>query len=337
MSTKHRKFKVLDVSHELDEESIKILRKVADVRIAPDFSSETIEREVKDVDGIILFSQGTIDRRVLENATNLKVVGRIGAGYQNVDIDACTKQGVAVVYSGAANSDTVADLTFGLILAVARNIAWANYAIRTTLDTKWDMSTGLKFMGTDVWGKTLGIIGFGKIGYRVAKRARGFDMKILVYDPYIEEEKVKKIGGEYVTLRTLLKESDFVTIHTPMTKETKGLIGEDEIKMMKDGAYLINAASGFGIIDEQALYRALVDGKLGGAGIDCPETKIGELTINPQKPLYKLNNVIALPMLGARTKECGPKMVRVVVEGVIKILKGEKPTCIVNPSVLMRE
>ena len=330
-----KKFKVLDIFPQIDPESMKMLTDIAEVRTfaLADCSGEKMLKEVRDVNAIILSSAGLVDAKVMENAPNLKVVGRAGAGYQNVDIEAATKRGIAVVFSGSANSDTVADLTFGLILSVARNISWADHTCKTTQDNKWDFGTGMKFMGTDVWNKTLGIIGFGKIGSRVAKRARGFDMSILVYDPYLKEKGAKEEGCKYVDLPTLLKGSDFVTIHSPFTEETNKLIGEKEMKMMKDGAYIINAAFG-GIIDEDALYKALIEGKLGGAAIECPETKKGELTFNPQKPIYRLKNVVLTPMLGGRTKECGPRTARMMVEGVVKVLKGEKPTWIVNPSIL---
>lgn len=333
--THDKKFKVADFSQSLDEESVEALGRIADVKLLSDFSSETMESETKDVNAIILSSNGLVSEKIISNVKDLKVVGRIGAGYSNVDIDAATKRSVAVVYSGTANSDTVAELTFGLILAVSRNISWADRAFKTTQDTKWDIGSGLKFMGTDVCNKTLGIIGFGKIGSRVARMGgKGFNMKILVYDPYINEESLKEFNGKSVDLRTLLKESDFVSIHTPTTEQTKGLIGEDEFKIMKDGAYLINAASGWGIVDEDALYKALKDVKLAGAGFDCPQVPVGETTFNPQKPLYRLNNVVMTPMLGARTRECGPRMVRAAVEDVIRVLNGERPVSIVNPSAM---
>ena len=324
-----KKFKALVVDKEgVGEESIKMLRDVAEVKIAPDFSNETLEEEAKDVDAIVLAGRGFITEKLLEKAPYLKVVGRIGVGLSNIDVETATKRGVAVVYSGEANSDTVADHVFGLMLAVARKIPQADHIIKIGFQP-----AGREFMGTDVWNKTLGIIGFGRIGYRVAKRARGFDMKILVYDPYIGEDKIKEVGGKRVDLYTLLKESDFVTIHTPITRETRELISGDKIKMMKDGAYLINAATG-GIIDEQALYQVLVDGKLGGAALDTPETKIGEITIDLKKPLYKLSNVVVTPMIAAMTRECSRRTPQTTVEEVIKVLKKEKPSYIANPSVL---
>jgi D-3-phosphoglycerate dehydrogenase len=324
------RFKVLDVSRDLDTESMEMLKDIAEVRIAPDFLSETIQKESQDVDAIIIASQGLVDEKVLKKAPRLQVVGRIGTGYQNVDIETATKLHIPVVYSGTANSDSVADLTFGLLLNVARNISLSDHALKTTLDDEWNFKTGTKFLGTDVWNKALGIIGFGRIGKCMAKRAKGFDMRVLVYDPHIEEKKIAEFEAVCVDLQELLRDSDFVTIHTPLTEKTKNLIGKREIEMMKDGAYLINAAYG-GIVDEEALYKALLSGKLGGAALDTPKGKIGELGFNPKKPLYNLKNVVVTPMLGARTKECSPRSIKVVVEGIMQVLKGEKPTWTHNP------
>ena len=162
-----KKYRILDVCQQLDDESMNILTEIAEVRTASGFSADKLIEESKDVDAIIIYMQGNIDKQVFDSATNLKVVGRLGTGYNNIDLDEAIKRGIPVAWSGPTNSDTVADLTFGLLMAVARNISWGDRAFKNTRDTSWDYSTGMDFVGVDIWKKTIGIIGYGKMGRRI--------------------------------------------------------------------------------------------------------------------------------------------------------------------------
>ncbi len=180
------------------------------------------------------------------------------------------------------------------------------------------------FTGLDIWNKNIGIIGFGKIGQRVAKRALGFDMKVIVYDPYVDKKEINRVGKK-VSFENLLTTSDFITLHLPATKDTMQLISHQEFAMMKDGACVINAAYP-GIVDEQALEEAMEEGKLAGAALDVPEGKVGELVFNPQKPLYRDQRIIVTPFIGAKTEECFVRQIQTVVQDVISVLEGVRPT-----------
>jgi len=213
---------------------------------------------IEDVDGIII-GIDDLNAGIITQAHNLKVISKYGVGVDNIDIKAATTQEIVVTNTPKANIDAVADLTFALMLALARRIPEAD---RETKAGNWK-----KFIGTSVWRKKLGVIGLGKIGRQVVKRARGFEMEILCYDIIQDEEFAKQFGVRYVDLETLLKESDYITIHTPLNNATKGMIGYKELEMINENAFLINTSRG-GIIDEKALYNALKNNKIKGAALD---------------------------------------------------------------------
>ncbi|MEM2926498.1 MAG: phosphoglycerate dehydrogenase [Candidatus Bathyarchaeia archaeon] len=308
-------------------EALALLRSKAEVRLNPYgrvLREEELIEELRDVDAV--FAGGDpFTAKVITSTRNLKIIARDGVGLDRVDLEAATKAGIVVTIAPTV-CESVADLAFGLILCVMRRILIADRGVRFQ---EWNLRR--KFVGRDVHGATLGIIGLGRVGSGVAKRASGFKMRILGYDPYVKPERMRELGVEPSDLDTLLRESDVVTIHTPLTEETRGLIGAREIGLMKDGSYLINTARG-AIVDEKALYEALRTGKLAGAGLDV-------LTVeppNPENPLLKLENVVLTPHIGNDTVEAFRRLSLQVAEDIIRVLDGKPPLNPVNPEALVR-
>lgn len=319
-----RGFRVL-LTEEIDGAGLEILRGLCEVRFATGVSEETLMREGRDVDALVIRAAGRITAKIMDGAPGLRVVARHGAGYDNIDVEAATERGIVVVYSPGTHSATVADHTLGLMIAVAKRIPQAHDALR--LEGRWQVRK--EYIGTDVTGKTLGIVGLGRIGREVAKRARGFDMKVLCYDPYVEKKRAGEVGAEPVDLETLLRESDFVTLHVPITRETCGLIGERQLSLMKPGAYLINTCRG-AVVDEKALVKALTSGRLAGAALDVFDKEPPD----PANPLFKLDNVVVTPHMAAHTREALQRMAVSVAEDVVRVLRGERPINAANPRVL---
>jgi phosphoglycerate dehydrogenase-like enzyme len=259
-------------------------------------------------DGIIV-APIPLDHEVLQYASNLKVISRRGVGYDTVDIPAATKQGIYVSVTPVL-SGTVADLAFALLLATARRVPQAHQLI---------------FVGTDVFGKTLGIIGLGRIGSEMAKRARGFEMPLLYYDLIRNRTREEEYQIQFQPLHRVLAEADFISIHVPLTPKTRGLIGGPELKMMKRTAIIINTARG-SIIDEESLYTALHEKWIAGAGLDVFE----EEPIHPNNPLRALDNVVLTPHLAGATSECRRRTASIAVENVIQVLQGKRPRYAIN-------
>lgn len=282
---------------------------------------------IQDAD-ILVTNTAPITADVIDAGKNLKIIGVTRGGPVNIDVKASTKRGIPVVNAPGRNSDNVADFTFGLIIALLRNIVKGHISLTKGI---WDWKLyEIHHACYELPRKTIGIIGFGQIGKRVTTRAKnGFDMKVLVYDPYADENEVKMFGGQMVELKKLLTDSDIVTIHARLTIETTGLIGKKEIALMKRSAYLINTARGE-IVDEKALYHALKEKKIAGAASDVFEQE----SVGPDNPLLKLDNIIVTPHIAWISKEMPDRAVKMVVRDVIRFIKGEKPFHIVNPSVL---
>ncbi|MEE8360246.1 MAG: phosphoglycerate dehydrogenase [Candidatus Omnitrophota bacterium] len=280
------------ISDPLAEEGVKILKDeksfVVDVKLK--IPPEELKKIIKDYDGIVVRSETKLKKDIID-ASNLKVIGRAGVGLDNIDLEAATKKGIIVVNAPSGNTISTAEHAMSLLMAMSRNIPQANKDMK---EGNWNRK---KFMGVELYGKTLGIIGLGRIGAEVASRANSFKMNIIAYDPYLSEEMAKKIKVDPVSLEELLKNSDYITVHTPITDKTKHMISEKEFKMMKRGVRIINAARG-GIIDEAALLKALESKKVAGAALDVFEKE-------PPKdnPLMKIDNVIMTPHLGASTEE----------------------------------
>ena len=267
---------------------------------------------------VLVRSATKMDAEAIAAAPNLKIIARAGVGLDNVDVPAATAAGVLVVNAPTSNIVSAAELAVSLLLAVARNVVPANLALK---NGQWKRS---QFGGVELQGKTVGIIGMGKIGMLVATRLAGFDMKFVAYDPYVT---VAPTGGpkiEMVTLDQLLAQSDFVTIHIPKTAETTGLIDAAALKKMKPTAFVINAARG-GVLDEAALYQALVAGELAGAGLDVYATEPCT-----DSPLFALENVVATPHLGASTEEAQEKAGVAVAESVVAAFAGAEVPGAVN-------
>ncbi len=264
-----------------------------------------------------------VTAKVINTADELKIISKFGAGVDNIDVAAATQKGVVVTNAPGMNSDAVADMTFSLILSIARRIPFANDQVRKG---NWPL-----IVGTEICNKTLGLIGLGQIGKRVAMRAGGFNMKILAYELLPDEQFVQELGIKLVPLNRLLQESDFVSIHVPFTSETKDLIKTEQLEMMKPTAYLINTARG-GIVDENALHDALESGEIAGAAFDVfKEEPLRE------KALIELDNFIATPHISPFTKEAIENAEKLSAQNIIDVLKGQFPPFIVNPEVLNKK
>ena len=281
--------------------------------------------KVKDIEGLLCLLTDRVDAELLDNAPNLKVVSNYAVGFDNIDVAECTKRGIPVGNTPGVLTDTTADLTWALLMAAARRIVEGADYVRAG---RWKTWGPMLLLGRDVYGATLGIIGLGRIGAAVAKRARGFDMRILYYDIRRQEDLEREWGLEYVDLDTLLRESDFVTIHTVLSPETYHLIGEREFQLMKETAVLVNAARG-PIVDPEALYKALKEGQIAYAALDVTEPE----PINMDSPLLELDNIIIVPHIGSASYATRGKMAEMAARNLIAGLKGERlPTC-VNPEV----
>ena len=266
---------------------------------------------VKDYDAIIVRSVTKIDEEFFKYATNLKVVGRAGSGVDNINMEAATQRGILVVNTPEANIVSAAEHTIGLLIASSRNIPQANTFIK---NRNWDRSA---FKGTELQRKTLGIIGLGRIGSLVATRMQSFGMNVIAYDPYITDERFIRFSvGKRTNVKDLIRESDFITVHTPRTEETYGIIGEEEFKVAKKGLRVVNCARG-GIINEDALVKAINEGIVASAGIDVLENEP-----NTTSPLLDLDNVVITPHLGADTVEAQDNVGVTIAHEVISALDG---------------
>jgi len=308
------------VTYRIPECGLKLLRKEFEVMVNEEdklLTRQEILEKPKDAEGIVTLLADRIDRGIIDELKNLKVIANYAVGYNNIDVEYATKKGIMVTNTPGVLTETTADLTWALILAVARRIVEADNFIREKKFEGWRPQL---LLGDDVYGRTLGIIGFGRIGQAVARRAKGFDMKILYYSRKRVDETLEKVlNASFVPLEQLLKESDFITIHTPLTKETYHLIDEKEFSMMKETAYLINTSRG-AVINERELVKALRSGKLKGAALDVFENE-PEVTLE----LLKMKNVILTPHIGSASESTRNKMSMMVAENVIKALKGQTP------------
>ncbi|MCD6503464.1 MAG: hydroxyacid dehydrogenase [Euryarchaeota archaeon] len=319
-----RDFRVL-INDEISERGVKILKEAGFEVIMHHYGSEELKRIIKDFDALIVRSATKVTREIIEEGSKgmLKVIGRAGVGVDNIDVNAATEKGILVVNAPTAATRSVAELTLAFALALARDLVEANNELKVGMWTK------KKHMGFLLYGKTWGVIGYGRIGREVAKLAKALGMNVIAYDPYIKEAKEVKLTS---TLEELLKNSDIVSIHVPLTPETRGLIGEKEIKMMKKGAILINTARG-GIVDEKALAKAVEEGYLKGAGVDVFE----EEPPKPDNPLLKVERIYVTPHIGASTVEAQDLAGEIIAEQIVKALRGEIPEFIVNKNVLSKK
>ena len=265
-----------------------------------------------------------IDGELLGRAPRLRIVARFGVGYDNVDVEACTRRGVYVTYTPDILSGAVADLTWGLIIALARRLIEADRFVRE----RWTLRRGRLPFGFDLEGKTLGIIGLGRIGSEVARRAQGFGVKVIYHDVVRKPELEEAYGAEYVSLQELLQRADIVTLHVPLLPSTERLIGEEELQMMKSTAILINTSRGK-VIDQKALVKALKEGWIAGAALDVYE----EEPIPLDDPLLRLENVVLTPHIGSATRETRRRMAEVCAQNVRAVLEGRRPPNLVPEQI----
>ncbi|MRH41178.1 D-glycerate dehydrogenase [Aquibacillus halophilus] len=278
---------------------------------------DVLLNETKDVDGIISMLTDTIDAEVFDNSRNLKVVSNMAVGYNNIDIEEATDRGIIVTNTPDVLTETTADLTFALLMSTARRIVEASEYLK---EGKWKTWSPMLLTGRDIYGSTLGIIGMGRIGKAVAKRAKGFDMNVFYSNRSRKPEIEKELGISYSTMEDLLKNSDFICILIPYNPEVHHLIGEKELETMKESAILINTARG-GIVDERALYKALRSHSIWGAGLDVFE----EEPVSSDHPLLSLPNVITLPHIGSASEKTRLKMAELTAENITLVLTGKKP------------
>ena len=306
------------ISDTIAQEGVDLLSRHAQVDVRPGMTIGELKDAVADYDGLIVRSETKVTAEVIRAGTRLQVIGRAGVGVDNIDLEAATLQGIAVVNAPTGNTIAAAEHTRALMLAMARYVSQANATMRAG---EWNRSA---FVGVEMRGKTLGIIGLGRVGTEVARRAAGFSMDLLGHDPFVSTDYAGHLGVELVSLHELLRRSDFLTVHTPITDSTKGLIGAEELGIAKHGIRLINVARG-GLVNEQALLEALESGQVAGAALDVfDEEPPGE------SPLVQHPNVIATPHLGASTEEAQQEVAREVVMEVIAVLEGRPAKSTVN-------
>ncbi|MHA1409213.1 MAG: glyoxylate reductase [Candidatus Odinarchaeia archaeon] len=282
-------------------------------------TKDELKAMVKDKDALITLLSDPIDREVLENAHNLKIIAQYAVGYDNIDVEYAAERGIVVTNTPGVLTETTADTAWTLLMATARRIIEADRYVR---EGRWKYGWGAKLMlGRDVYGKKIGIVGLGRIGAAVARRAKGFNMEVYYYNRTRKPELEKELGLKYVELKELLRKCDFVSLHLPLTKETMHLIGENELKSMKKTAFLINTARGK-VVDENALIKALEEGWIQGAGLDV----FYQEPVDPNSKLLKLSNVVLAPHIGSGSVETREKMAEMVSENLIAFAKGEEPS-----------
>ena len=312
------------VKEKIGDSGVELLRAHFDVEIGVDWSEEELAERIGEFHGIVIRSATKMTSELIERASALRVIGRAGVGVDNVDVDAATKRGIVVANAPQSNVVTAAEHTMALLLALARNIPQAHASLTSG---KWERSN---FSGVELYEKTLGVLGFGRIGQLVAHRARAFEMRVLAFDPFVSAERYRELGVEKVaSVDALYELSDFITVHLPKTPETEGVLGADAFAKMRDGVRILNVARG-GLIDEAALKDALDSGKVGGAALDVfPSEPITE------HPLFEgYANVIVTPHLGASTAEATDRAGYQSAEQVVAALTGGVVSTAVNiPSI----
>lgn len=314
------------VTRLIAEKALELIKSECQMEINPEdraLTKQEIINGVQGKDGLLCLLTDTIDAEIMDASPKLKIIANMAVGFNNIDVKAATERKIAVTNTPGVLTETTADLAWALIMATARRIAEAD---KFTREGKFNGWGPMMMLGADVHGKILGIIGFGRIGKAVAKRALGFDMHIIYYDT--QEVNAEIIPGRkalYLPLSLVISHADFISIHVPLTKETHHFIGEKEFRLMKETAYLINTSRG-PIVDEKALVKTLKEKKIAGAGLDVYEE---EPKIHPE--LLKLDNAILLPHIGSASVETRTKMAIMAAENLLASLKGQTPPNIINP------
>jgi glyoxylate reductase len=284
---------------------------------------DVLLKEIEEVDGLFCLLTDKIDEEVLNKAPHLKVISTLAVGYNNIDVQVAARKGIVVTNTPGVLNETTADLTFTLLMAVARRVVEASDFLRSG---EWGAWSPMQLTGQDIYGATMGIIGLGRIGEALAKRAKGFDMNVLYYNRTRKPEKEQELGIHYAILKDLLQQSDYVCLLLPYSQEVHYLIGKEELSLMKRNAILINSARG-GIIDEDALYHALKNGQIWAAGLDVFEQE----PVPVNHPLLSLPNVVTLPHIGSASVKTRLTMAHLVADNIVNVLHGEKP---ITPVIL---
>ncbi|WP_134704604.1 D-glycerate dehydrogenase [Ammoniphilus sp. YIM 78166] len=317
------------VPNRVNEEVIHYLQQYGDVDYR-DQEEKMAEEEflvgLRNASALLCYSRQKINASILEQAPLLKVVSNIAVGYDNLDLGEMTKRGVLATNTPGILTETTADLTFSILMAAARRVAEADYYVKSGQWKEWFPSL---MLGKDVFGATIGIIGMGRIGEAVARRAKGFDMNILYYNRSRKTDAEAKLGATFVSLEELLQRSDYVVVLTPLTAETQKFIGVKELALMKKDAILVNASRG-ATVDETALIHALQEKRIAGAALDVYEKE----PVDPENPLLKMANVVTLPHIGSATRETRAKMAMKAARNAIAALQGEIPENLLNKEVL---
>lgn len=320
------------VSRVIPEAGLDLLRQAGDVAVwegeLPP-SREELVRLAEGADGLLTLLTERVDGDLLDRLPSVRVVSNMAVGFDNIDVAACTARGVAVCTTPDVLTETTADLAFGLLLAVARRIPEGHNAV---LAGAWRTWEPMGYLGPDVHGATLGIIGLGRIGQAVARRARGFDMRILYHAPRRRPEVEEELGAEWRELDALLVESDFVSLHVPLTEQTRGMIGREQLQRMRRGAVLINTARG-PVVQTDALLEALEQGWIWAAGLDVTDPE----PLPAEHPLLRHPRVVVTPHIASASFTTRNRMAELAARNLLAVLRGETPPRCLNPEVLNRD
>ena len=320
------------ITRNLPEEALAIARSTAEIDVWPEPtppSDAALAARLADADGVLCLLTDRIDDTLLSQAPRLRIVSQMAVGYDNIDVAACTRRGIPVGNTPGVLTETTADLAFGLLLMTARRLSEAETWLRAG---RWKTWSPMELTGPDVHDATLGIVGMGRIGYEMARRAAGFQMKLLYHSRSRHEDVERDFGAERCSLDELLERSDFVSLHMPLSAETRHMIGAAQLAKMKPSAILINTARG-SVLDQAALVDALQEGRIGGAGLDVFEIE----PLPPDDPLLKLNNVVLLPHIGSASIATRTKMAVLAAENLVAGLNGAPLPHPVNPEVSPRQ
>jgi D-3-phosphoglycerate dehydrogenase / 2-oxoglutarate reductase len=321
---KRNEMKKILVSDAVDKKCVPILEKAGcEVTYQPGLAADELKKIIKDYNGLIVRSETKVTPEVISLMENMEVIGRAGAGVDNINLDAATRKGIIVMNTPGGNTISTAEHTMALLLSLCRNIAQANISMR---EGKWDRK---KYKGTELLDKTIGIVGLGKIGREVASRSKAFGMKVIGYDPVLSKEMGAKLNINLVDIETIFAESDFITFHVPLNNETKNIINEESLKKCKDGVKIVNCARG-GIIDETALVNAIDSGKVSGAAFDVYLKEPPDFS----HPMFNHPKILATPHLGASTDEAQEKVALQIAEQIADLFSGEPIRGAVNAAAV---
>lgn len=319
------------VARLIPQEAIDLLRERCDVDLweseLPPPRADLLAR-TKDCDAILSLLTDKIDAEFLDNAPKIRIAANMAVGFDNIDVPECTKRGVAASNTPAVLTDTTADFAWALLMATARRVVEGVDYVRAG---KWKTWGPMLLMGQDIHHATLGLIGLGRIGIEVAKRAKGFDMRILYYDVLRREDVEQSLGIAYADMETVLREADFISVHTPLTKDTYHLLSDAQFALMKKTAVVVNTARG-PVVDPKALYSALKEGKIWAAGLDVTEPE----PIPMDDPLLSLPNCVIVPHIASASVKTRTRMATLAAENILAIFQGETPPTILNPEILKR-